>query len=359
MADCSFEESFEIKRLEEQLGLNHWESQLGMDFWIRNEFRRGRLKKIMGEEIPANEEGDPALSPEFVYRWWKAVAHREGEGDVWAEGTPRAAEMLGLEDEVWKTHKHGYGPHWDGRYLQFVHFPVWVVAALGWAAKGRDPFNHQHGYLERYPPFVKEWNQDGESMWGTPTVLYEKICELGAEIYGAEHANSGWANPELGYTDKEYVGVWHEYRAIIKDSVPMCDRQFPLLYDTLSDPPKVGVIDAEVQAFNAVVGTDWTLDEMHKHCEKVRNVVRALHVRQGRTRDTDETVIPYFEKQPDAWEDEPPPSILEPEKFRALLDRYYELRGWDKATGWPTRAKLEEVGLKGVADELERLGKLS
>jgi len=360
MRKSSFEEQFEIKKLEEQLGLNHWESQLGMDFFIRNCFEAGKLTKMMGETIPTDENGNMALEPEFVIRWYKAIANREGEGDAWAEGATRAANILGLEDQVWKTHKHGYGPHWDGRYLHLIHSPVWIVSALAWATKSRDPFNHQHGYPERYPSFVKEWANTPEStsMWGTPTIPYTEICELGAQIYGAEHANSGWDNPSLAYTDKEYVGLWHEYRSIIKDSVPMCDRQFPLLYDTISTPAKVGVIDAETQAFNAVVGTDWTLDEMHQHCEKVANICRAIQVRQGRTRkDHDESVIPYF-SQDDAWPDELPPSSMEPPKFLALMDRFYTLRGWDVTTGWPKRAKLEEIGLKNIADELDSIGKL-
>lgn len=349
----------ELRRLEGQLGLNHWESQLGMDFWIANEYRRGRLTKIMGEPIPG-DGNSPSLTAEFVAKWYTALAHREGEGDIWAEGTPRAAKALGLDDEVWKTHKHGYGPHWDGRYLHFVRTPVWIVSALTWATHGRDAFNHQHGYPERYPSFVKEWaTREGQlSNWGTPRIPYAEICELGAQIYGAEHANSGWDNPALQYTDKEYVAIWHEYRGMIKDSVPMCDRQFPLLYDTLSSPAKVGWIDAEVQAYNAVVGTDWTLNEMHKAAEKAQNVLRSIWIRQGRARAHDESVIPYFEHQPDAWPDDTGPQTLDPAQFRALLDRYYALRGWDKTTGWPTRAKLEELGLKDVADELERLGKL-
>jgi len=41
------------------------------------------------------------------------------------------------------------------------------------------------------------------------------------------------------------------------------------------------------------------------------------------------------------------------------VDKYYELRGWDVETGLPGRAKLEALGLKEVADELESLGRLS
>lgn len=39
-----------------------------------------------------------------------------------------------------------------------------------------------------------------------------------------------------------------------------------------------------------------------------------------------------------------------------LLDEYYRFRGWDPATGWPTRRKLEELGLRFVADDLEARG---
>jgi aldehyde:ferredoxin oxidoreductase len=35
-----------------------------------------------------------------------------------------------------------------------------------------------------------------------------------------------------------------------------------------------------------------------------------------------------------------------------MLDEYYVESGFDKKTGWPTRAKLKELGLQDVADEL-------
>ena len=50
--------------------------------------------------------------------------------------------------------------------------------------------------------------------------------------------------------------------------------------------------------------------------------------------------------------------MMDKDKFLKLLDKYYELRGWDKGNGWPTRAKLEELDLKEVADEMEAIGKL-
>ena len=38
-----------------------------------------------------------------------------------------------------------------------------------------------------------------------------------------------------------------------------------------------------------------------------------------------------------------------------MVDHYYEQRGWDKTTGWPTRTKLIEMDLEDVADELSVL----
>jgi aldehyde:ferredoxin oxidoreductase len=49
---------------------------------------------------------------------------------------------------------------------------------------------------------------------------------------------------------------------------------------------------------------------------------------------------------------------LDREKWDALLDEYYEIHGWDKKTSYPTRRSLEELDLKEIADDLEKIGKL-
>jgi aldehyde:ferredoxin oxidoreductase len=43
---------------------------------------------------------------------------------------------------------------------------------------------------------------------------------------------------------------------------------------------------------------------------------------------------------------------LPAEDFAEALDLYYEMRGWDKETGAPTRAKLYELGLGWVVELL-------
>ena len=49
---------------------------------------------------------------------------------------------------------------------------------------------------------------------------------------------------------------------------------------------------------------------------------------------------------------------LDRDKFDEFKTRFYRLQGWDTATGYPTRAALEPLGLGYVADELAANGKL-
>jgi len=49
---------------------------------------------------------------------------------------------------------------------------------------------------------------------------------------------------------------------------------------------------------------------------------------------------------------------VSPEEFSKLVDMYYDIWGWDRETGWPTRETWIRCGLEDVAEEMEKLGKL-
>jgi aldehyde:ferredoxin oxidoreductase len=353
----NFELAVELNKLTCHLGLNQWEAFGSLCFFMKTAYNEGKLSKVLGEKIDKS-----LMRPETAVRFLRSVARRHEDGDIWAEGVSRAADIMGLSDIAGRIQKHGYGSHWDGRHQQPIHYPVWVVSALSWALAGKDPFNQAHGHVCYYASFVTEWAPSGfgpgkegcRARNGQPTLPYQRFLEPGARLYGATYPNHGWIDHELGYVDKEYVTLWHENRGIIKSSVPVCDFSFPLIYN-VDRPGLVGYIEAEVKLFNAVVGTDWTLEQMHVAADRVQNVLRALLVRQGRTRSDDESVIPYFE-QPAAWPAEP--ASIDTLRFTDLLGRYYALRGWDKETGWPKRQTLERLGLKDIADQLESIGRL-
>ena len=49
---------------------------------------------------------------------------------------------------------------------------------------------------------------------------------------------------------------------------------------------------------------------------------------------------------------------MDPDKYNKMLDDYYDLHGWDRETSYPKRQTLVDLGLKSVADDLAKIGKL-
>ena len=70
--------------------------------------------------------------------------------------------------------------------------------------------------------------------------------------------------------------------------------------------------------------------------------------KEGITRKDDRGPERFF-KEPSPVRGKP----LDWDKFNKMLDEAYSIRGWDE-NGVPTRKTLEELGLKYVADDLER-----
>jgi aldehyde:ferredoxin oxidoreductase len=80
---------------------------------------------------------------------------------------------------------------------------------------------------------------------------------------------------------------------------------------------------------------------------------RAIHMRDNNRTQEDDYFNEIIHNRPDANGITIPKDELKKE-----YDMYSELMGFDIETGNPTRAYLEEYGLKDVADELEALSKL-
>ena len=114
----------------------------------------------------------------------------------------------------------------------------------------------------------------------------------------------------------------------------------------------------EYHMFPLATGMEIGEEEFARMAERVFNLERALQVRNwNRSRSVDEQVIPHFEKV-ENWVN---PFVkegvgMDREKFARLMGEYYELCGWDKESGRPARAKLEELGLDDVAEQLYEQG---
>ena len=121
----------------------------------------------------------------------------------------------------------------------------------------------------------------------------------------------------------------------------------------MRDIEGVGEIEGpsiEYHLFRAGTGVPWSEEEFVRAAERVCTLERALQVRHwARDRETDEMVLPYFEEA----ELNASPFLgkrhaLDREQFKPVVDEFYRLHGWDTDNGWPTRKRLQELGLRDV-----------
>ena len=346
-----FQAGFELSQISHDLGLNHWELGIGLAPWLRKCRQDGLLKDLDGEPINLD-------SPHFWETLFRKTTHREGIGEALAEGGVRAAEILGIGEELIPEFyaAWGFAGHWDGHADRgnVIIFPYWLVTALQWAVCTRDPLSSGHGYAQN----VMRWSSERAD--GGGGLDWETVADVGARFYGTREA----VHPASGYKAKAYPAVVHGHRSVMKDSLTLDDQIFPRIYSYKTADHFARAEDGmpgpsfEYHMFRLATGMDIGEDEFEEMAERVFNLERALQVRNwDRSRAVDEQVIPYFE-QVENWVN---PFVgeeqsLDREKFVKLLDEYYTLRGWDRETGRPTKAKLAELGLSDVADELVARG---
>ena len=111
------------------------------------------------------------------------------------------------------------------------------------------------------------------------------------------------------------------------------------------------------ELYSAATGWETTVDDLKRTGTRILNVEKAfnlLHTNFDRkddypTRRDLEEAIPAGSRK--GWK-------YDRQKWDNLLDEYYEMHNWNKQTSYPTRACLEELDLKQVADELEKHDKL-
>jgi aldehyde:ferredoxin oxidoreductase len=231
--------------------------------------------------------------------------------------------------------------------------PYWEYSALLYAVSTRDVTPSTHGFfflngLYGYPDAPKDVSE-----------IPLSLQELAEKVYGSREA----IFPGDAYI--EYVTRWHQHRAIIKDSLGVCDFIFPVVrgnQDSWEALTKAlasggdaiyGDVAAEAILFKACTGIDIAIEEMESPiAERIVNLERCLDVRNyGRDRESDEAVIPHYQ-----WGEKTDGTHITANgsDFRALLDRFYNLRGWDIKTGIPTREKLGELELSEVISTISQ-----
>ncbi|HID17331.1 TPA: aldehyde ferredoxin oxidoreductase, partial [Candidatus Bathyarchaeota archaeon] len=98
---------------------------------------------------------------------------------------------------------------------------------------------------------------------------------------------------------------------------------------------------------SAATGRDFSPLDLLKVSERAYNLKRCFNVREGVGRKDDK--LPKRLMEPLATG---PTKGQKVEDLDGMLDEFYQVMGWDQATGIPTKAKLEELGLSDVAETL-------
>ena len=99
-------------------------------------------------------------------------------------------------------------------------------------------------------------------------------------------------------------------------------------------------------AMRAVTGWDTSLWELVKVGERAKALARAFNCREGFTAKDDRLPRRLHE----AFTDGPLKGVrIDPETFQRAVRLYHQMEGWDPETGWPTFAKLAELGIEWAA----------
>ncbi len=299
--------------------------------------------------------------PRFWLDFMKKVAYREDDiGELFADDIVRAVDRLDLPPVVKKAAffqfpMWGQPAHRQGRSYESQPDPLWINTMLHWIIDSRDPMacHHQSSFVAGWLP------QHHEGKCGSPDSNMEKLKASYRKAFGtSEGIEPGFENIDA----KTKLAMWQDNRAQTKDSLLICDWPFPAILHSfptreeyLAAEDYYGDIDAEAKMLAPLTGLDIDTAFIDKAGERIRNLDRAIHIRNyNRDREIDSTGEWYYE-----YPEKSDGTKLNMKIFNAVLDSYYDKRGWDKATGRPTRAKFEELGLKEVADELGKIGKLS
>jgi aldehyde:ferredoxin oxidoreductase len=320
----------------QKLGINSFDMTNGIPLLLQLAYQAGMLLTREIEEdigLPATQWlGGTATEHEFLEVLFNKVANGE---TPYSEGTPRFAEyfrqrlphgeeLMSLQEELYTAHGNAYH-HVDN-----------LGSALHWATDSRDPLGSTHEYKD--PP------QEIMAHFGLPPYSGYQLLDTSKTVYeGAER-----------------VTAWVQENQCLKNSLTVCE--FWSHVKSFYKPPELDLRVVESRLFSAVTGIDMDVEQLARAGERIWNLRRAVMVkREDRSRKDDVLNEPYFEKAITCYGGSmlgKKNGPIDRAKFEALKDRYYELRGWDVKTGWPKRAKLEELGLKDVADELAGLGKL-
>lgn len=344
--------AFRVTKLCDDYGIDTRTIHIMMS-WLSRCQRAGILTE-QETGIPLDKVG----SIEFAETLLRKVALREGFGDVLAHGVAGAARIVGkdAEEQIGDLlHKAEQDELYGAR--------IYIVNSLIWALDSRQPIQHLHETSMITDQWVNWVNQAKNAP--VSTEVFRKAAQ---RFYGSEAA------ADLStYEGKALAAKTIQDREHAKESLILCDMAWPIMTSTHT-ADGVGDSSLESRFYSAVTGKDVNEQELCRFGEKIFNLQRALHIREGHRGRLDDKLPDFVFDAPLKYQTMNPEmlvpgpegkpvsrkgAVLDRAQFENMKSEYYGLRGWDEATGKQTRSKLEQLGLGEVARVLENLNLLA
>ncbi|MFC2059246.1 aldehyde ferredoxin oxidoreductase C-terminal domain-containing protein, partial [Chloroflexota bacterium] len=321
-----------------------------MLMWLSRCYRAGILNDA-NTGIPLSKLG----SLEFIDALVKNISLREGFGDTLARGIHEAARVVGngadqlITDYTLKGgNNSGYCPR------------MYPAHGILYAVEPRQPIQQLHEIGTSLFDWV-DWAKKREGSYMSSDVFRNIARRFwGSELAGDFSTYEGKALAAAKVQDRQYA----------KESLILCDYMWPVTY-ILHSEGHVGDPTLESKLFSAVTGKETSEEDLYRIGERIFNLQRAILAREGhRGRESD--VLPEtFYTVPLKYGTENPDclapgkngeiiskkgSVVDKEQFESMKGEYYQIRGWDVATGLQTKVKLGELGLDNVAADLAQRG---
>jgi aldehyde:ferredoxin oxidoreductase len=315
-------------------------------------------------------------SEEFVEQFVKMVAYgNDGLGnesqfgaDI-SEGFVRAAEKWGRREQDLVSGILLF-PYWG---LPIHKEPrAQVYWSYGTLLGDRDINEHGFDWIKFLVYSVGSQNMESTASDVVKTVT-DKMVPFQGDMDMLDFSESNIYSEHMA----KLVSWQRYYTRFWKQSMLFCDARWPDFVN-IHRPDYVGATGiAEPRYVKAVTGEDISFEDGIELGRRIWNLDHAIWTLQGRHRDMVHFADNLYEELPLFDVDDGLPNVhmpgkengkwgfygysqrmLDRDRFDEFKTRFYELQGWDTATGYPTRATLESLGLDYVADELEKNGKL-
>jgi aldehyde:ferredoxin oxidoreductase len=292
-------------------------STMAIIAWLMEIYERGIINDDDTNGIPMQWG-----SPEAIRAMTEKIAHRQGIGDILAEGILVAAECIGRGSEA-------YARQVKGLPMVESQGPAWTPYLKGGAlAIAVGPRGDSMRSLT---------SQDSSLPEGEAT-------QAALEIAGIEKGNDPGS-----YEGKPELVAAMEDIVILNDLLSTCKWIGGWVVSLLT-PEHMAAL------YTAGTGVETNAQDLFRYARKIRTLERAYEAGEGLTSERDTLPSRFFDN-PIArgpWKG----AVLRSDEFEQMKRRYYALRGWDPDTGIPAQATLRQMQLDEVAEDLKALGRL-